>query len=152
MNSRIRKLGLLGILFLILSCSSTHKTMTNTSSTPPDNTPPLIGTEWLLTELVGTPVVPESKASLSFFEAGRAAGNASCNRFTGGVDISGATIKFGQLASTRMACVDSAVSAQEDLYLKALGAAMRFERKDDSLLIYADGFDKPLRFLRVVSK
>ena len=148
MKSRIRILGLLGIVILIVSCSSAQKTVTNISSAPTNDLPSLIGTEWLLTDLAGTPVVPNSKASLSFFEAGRAAGNASCNRYTGGVEITGSTIKFGQLASTRMACVDSAVSSQEDLYLKALGAARRFERKEDSLLLYADGFDKPLRFSR----
>ncbi|HEY1471498.1 MAG TPA: META domain-containing protein [Candidatus Acidoferrum sp.] len=85
---------------------------------------------------------------LAFPEAGRAAGNASCNRFTGSAEISGDSIKFGMLASTRMACADSAVSSQETEYLKALGAAKRFELKDSTLLIYAEGYDKPLRFTR----
>lgn len=152
MKSKIPKLGLLGILIFIASCSSTPNTVTNSSSSPTNDSPALIGTEWLLTDLAGTPVVPNSTASLSFLDSGRAAGNASCNRFTGGVESTGTAIKFSQLASTRMACADGAVSAQEDLYLKALGAATRFERKGDSLLIYADGFDKPLRFSRVPSK
>ncbi|HEY2121262.1 MAG TPA: META domain-containing protein [Candidatus Acidoferrum sp.] len=108
----------------------------------------LSGIEWLLSDLAGTSVVPNSKASLSFLDAGRAAGNASCNRFTGSVTISGDSIKFGQLASTRMACADNAVSAQEDQYLKLLEAANRFELKDNSLLIFAEGSEKPLRFTR----
>ncbi len=67
MKSRIRILGLLGIVILIVSCSSAQKTVTNISSTPTNDSPSLIGTEWLLTDLAGTPVVPNSKASLSFF-------------------------------------------------------------------------------------
>jgi heat shock protein HslJ len=86
------------------------------------------------------------KATLAFPEAGGAAGNASCNRFTGSAEISGNTIKFGRLASTRMACADNPVSSQETEYLKALAAAKYFELRDSTLLIYAEGYDKPLRF------
>ena len=52
------------------------------------------------------------------------------------------------MASTRMACIDGGASAQEDQYLKILGAAKRFEEKDRELLIYSEGYDKPLRFSR----
>ncbi len=106
----------------------------------------MTGTEWLLQDLAGTPALTNVKATLAFPETGKAAGNASCNRFTGSVEVSGDTIKFGALASTRMACVDNAVSAQETEYLKALGAAKRFEWNEPTLLIYAEGYDKPLRF------
>jgi hypothetical protein len=47
-----------------------------------------------------------------------------------------------------MACVDDKVSAQEANYLKALVAATRFESHGQNLLIYCDGYDKPLRFTR----
>jgi len=39
----------------------------------------LVGTEWMLADLAGTPVIANSKASLAFPEAGRVAGNGSCN-------------------------------------------------------------------------
>ena len=132
---------------LTISCSN-HKPMNNSPSPSITDPASLSGIEWLLSDLAGTSVVPNSKASLSFLDAGRAAGNASCNRFTGSVTISGDSIKFGQLASTRMACADNAVSAQEDQYLKLLEAANRFELKDNSLLIFAEGSEKPLRFTR----
>jgi heat shock protein HslJ len=92
--------------------------------------------------------LPNVKATLAFPEAGRAAGNASCNRFAGSAEISGDTLNFGMLASTRMACADEAVNSQETQYLKALAAAKRFELKDSTLLIYAEGYDQPLRFTR----
>lgn len=76
------------------------------------------------------------------------AGSGSCNRFTGSVTITGDQLKMGPMASTRMACADDAVNQQEATYLKALDGANRYSYQDPYLLIYADGFDKPLRFTR----
>ena len=111
----------------------------------------LTRTEWTLQDLAGTPALPNVKATLAFPESGRVAGNGSCNRFTGSAEISGDTIKFGMLASTRMACMDNGVSSQETEYLKALEAAKRFELKDSTLLIYGEGYEKPLRFTRAAA-
>ncbi|MGB2626262.1 MAG: META domain-containing protein [Candidatus Acidiferrum sp.] len=148
--TKIRFLTLVALIF-VASCSS-HKSMNNSQKDSSRSSVSLVGTEWILTELGGTAVVPNSKASLSFLEPGRAAGNASCNRFTGSVTIAGMAIKFGQMASTRMACVDEAVSAQEYQYLKLLGEADRYEIRDNSLLIYVGDSDKPLRFSRQTSQ
>jgi heat shock protein HslJ len=139
-------------IFLALfaaACTSSQKQPTKA----PTPTAPfsLVGTEWMLADLAGTPAIANSRASLAFPEAGRVAGNGSCNRFSGSVTITGDTLKFGPLASTRMACVDSGVSAQEDAYLKALGAANRYEYRDPDLRIYATGYDKPLRFTRATA-
>ena len=132
--------------FAVSACNSTQKQPTKAATPAPPFS--LVGTEWILSDLAGTPAIANSKASLAFPEAGRAAGNGSCNRFTGTVTIAGDTLKFGPLASTRMACMDGGVSAQEDAYLKALAAANRYEYRDPDLLIYATGYDKPLRFTR----
>lgn len=140
--------GMVLSTFLLIACPSSHNPTGNVSK-PNSTQASLTGTEWLLQDLAGTPALTNVKATLAFPESGRVAGNASCNRFTGSVEVSGDTIKFGALASTRMACVDNAVNAQETEYLKALGAAKRFELKEPTLLIYAEGFEKPLRFTRV---
>jgi heat shock protein HslJ len=105
----------------------------------------------VLADLAGTPALPGGKATLSFLDGGRVAGNGSCNRFTGSVTITDDKLKMGTLASTRMACVDADVSKQEDTYFKALNAATRYAYQDPDLLIYPDGFDKPLRFKRASS-
>jgi heat shock protein HslJ len=132
-----------------VSCSS-RKPVGNVAV--PDSTIiSLPGSEWRLVDLAGTPAIPDSKATLAFPEAGRVAGNGSCNRFTGSLAISGDTLKIGALASTRMACMANNVSAQEDSYLKALGAATRYAYQDPYLLIYAEGYDKPLRFTRAAA-
>jgi heat shock protein HslJ len=144
--------GLALLAFLAMGCPTTHGPTKNTAK--PNSAPApasLTGTEWVLQDLAGTPALPNVKATLAFPESGRVAGNGSCNRFTGSAEVSGDTIKFGMLASTRMACMDNGVSSQETEYLKALEAAKRFEMKDSTLLIYAEGYEKPLRFTRAVA-
>jgi heat shock protein HslJ len=86
----------------------------------------LSGSEWLLEDLAGAGVLDNVPATLAFPESGKTAGNGSCNRFFGSVEIHGDVIHFGALASSRMACPE-AVMNQETKYLQALQAAERFE-------------------------
>jgi heat shock protein HslJ len=111
----------------------------------------LSGREWLLEDLGGTGVLDNVQATLAFPEAGKVAGNGSCNRFFGTVDITGNNIKLSPLGSSRMACPE-AVMNQETKYLQMLQAAQRFEWKDPYLLIYCQAFEKPLRFTRMSNK
>lgn len=136
------------VSFSLIACSSTHNAK---AANPAVSSSPasLIGTEWVLRDLAGAPALDAPQATLQFPEAGRVAGSGSCNRFTGGVEISGTSLKFGPLASTRMACMNNGVSDQEDRYLKALGAATRYSLENGDLLIYSDAVAKPLRFARV---
>jgi heat shock protein HslJ len=145
LKPRIFSVSVLFAVCSVAGCSSGHKPAEPKKVSSPV-TISLLGSEWILHDLADTPALPNITATLAFPEAGRAAGNGSCNRFTGSVEISGSTIKFGPLASTRMACIDNAVSSQEATYLKALVAATRYEWQDPYLLIFCDGFPKPLRF------
>jgi heat shock protein HslJ len=108
----------------------------------------LAGSEWLLQDLGGLGVIDNIQATLAFPEAGKVAGNGSCNRFFGSAEVSGDALKLGPLGSTRMMCPE-AVMNQETKYLSALQAAERFEGKDAYLLIYSKGLEKPLRFTRI---
>jgi heat shock protein HslJ len=132
---------------LIESCASSHKPAGNSPAATTAQIS-LFGTEWSLIDLAGSPALANVQATLAFPEAGRVAGNGSCNRFTGTVLIAGNSLKIGPLASTRMACTDNGASAQEDKYLAILGAATRYAYQEPDLLIYAEGYDKPLRFTR----
>lgn len=108
----------------------------------------LQGTVWRLEDLAGAGLAPDTEATLEFpAEEGKVAGNGSCNRFFGSVDLTGATIKFGQMGSTRMACPEP-IAGQETRYLKALESAERFTSDGATLLIYCAGMEKPLRFVR----
>jgi heat shock protein HslJ len=106
----------------------------------------LIGIAWRLADLGGQPAIPSVEATLEFPEEGKVAGKATCNRFFGTVEISGASIRFGPLAATKMACLDDAANAQEKKYLEALAAVERFEFDGPALLIFSRGSDRPLRF------
>jgi heat shock protein HslJ len=147
---KLAAISFVAVAVLAASCSSTHKPATASNVPTSTSTPlALLGTEWLLADLNGTPPLPKVQATLSFLESGRVAGNGSCNRFTGSVIVSGDSFKIGPLASTRMACLNDSVGAQEDNYLKALGAATRYTWQDPYLVLSCDGYDKPLRFTRL---
>ena len=107
----------------------------------------LVGTAWRLEDLAGASVVDRTEATLEFPEAGKVAGSGSCNRFFGTVVISGDSLSFGPLGSTRMSCAE-AVGTQETTYLKALQDAERFTLEGSLLLISSKGMGKPLRFIR----
>jgi putative lipoprotein len=107
----------------------------------------LAGSSWLLEDLAGAGVVDRVQATLDFTEPGRVVGNASCNRYFGTVEITGATIRIGSLGATKMACAD-AINKQEMQYLKALENAERFTLEGTILQVFMKGEKKPLRFTR----
>lgn len=105
------------------------------------------GTAWRLVDLGGAGVLDGARATLEFPEPGKAVGNGSCNRFFGPVQVSGDSITFGPLGSTRMAC-EQAVATQEARYLEQLRLAERYGVTGSTLLVYPRGNAKPLRFSR----
>lgn len=68
-----------------------------------------------------------------FDAAGTVSGDASCNAFHGPATVEGTTIRIGPLASTRMACAEQALNAQETQYLAALEAATTFAIRGSTL-------------------
>ncbi len=107
----------------------------------------LWGTSWRLENLAGAAVLAGAAATLEFPEAGRVAGNASCNRFFGSLEVAGDTLSFGAIGTTRRACAEE-VNEQERRFLAALEAAERFEIDGGQLLLYSAGLERPLRFAR----
>jgi heat shock protein HslJ len=86
----------------------------------------LAGGEWVVETIGGAPVIDTSKPTILFMEEGRVAGNASCNRFIGGYQLTGEGLSFAQMGTTMMACEDD-VSLQEARFLELLQAVSRFE-------------------------
>lgn len=109
-------------------------------------TPVLWGTAWRLEDLAGAGAIDEAQPTLEFPENGRVSGNGSCNKFDGTVTITGNSIAFGPLATTKMACSDP-VMHQESRFLAALNDAQRFEFTGSSLSIFTAGQAEPLRFV-----
>jgi heat shock protein HslJ len=104
----------------------------------------LPGTSWVLVDLDGAAPVGEPPPTLSFDEQGGVHGSTGCNRFSGEVTIEGAALTFGPLATTRMACLDPALGAQETTFLAAVESVSGYTIDDQGRLVL-DG-DVPLTF------
>ncbi len=59
------------------------------------------------------------------FDAGAVGGSGGCNTYSGSYSVDGATIAFGPIASTLIAC-DDAIAGQEQAYFAALAEADSF--------------------------
>jgi heat shock protein HslJ len=100
----------------------------------------LWGTSWIAESVDGKPVSPPGAVTLSF-EGKAAWGSGGCNNYHGSFVIKGSEIKFSNLASTLMACLEPGRMEQEGAYTSLLRDAGRFERtaKDRLAIIAADG-------------
>jgi putative lipoprotein len=109
--------------------------------------PTLIGSAWRLEDLAGAGTLDGIEATIEFPEAGRVAGLASCNRFFGDFETSGASLTIARLGATKKLC-PPALMDQETKYLRALEGAERFVLDGATLAVYSKGLDKPLRFVK----
>ncbi len=107
----------------------------------------LAGSEWVLKDVCGQPMAADSKASLVFGDDGAVTGHAGVNRFNGRIRGADKGIKAGPFMSTKMAGPPE-LMAVEAKYLKALGAATKFETNGDTLRVTCAGEMKPLVFTR----
>ena len=96
----------------------------------------LTGGEWVVQSVGGATASGERRARIGFAADGRVTGSGGCNRLMGRADINGASITFGTLATTRMACAPK-VMEQERRLLDAM-AATRSYRVADAVLTLHD--------------
>jgi heat shock protein HslJ len=82
---------------------------------------PLRGTTWRLSSIDDQKALDGVRVTAIFEDDDRVAGSAGCNGYSGGAVVTGAEIKVGVLASTRMYCGATGVMPQEQAYLSALG-------------------------------
>ncbi len=114
---------------------------------------PLRGTTWRLLALAGETVVlrqPPGRAIELQLSAEnlRLAGSGGCNRLMGGFSLEGETIRFSQLASTRMACGPEVMDL-ERRYTEALALVRRWSIDKRSLLLQ-DASGKTLLLFQAV--
>jgi heat shock protein HslJ len=94
---------------------------------------------WRLTELDGGPVASvggrEPHLRLSA-DGERVAGFTTCNNFFGRYEApGGARLRFAQLGSTKMACVDPMLASQEQRFMGALQRVEEFAVVGDTLIL-----------------
>jgi heat shock protein HslJ len=90
---------------------------------------PLVGTQWTLTQMDGKAVAVAEGLRTPTLQldatAKRASGVSGINRFFGSYESSGATLKFGPLAGTKMGGPPAAM-AVESAFLKAMASVTSF--------------------------
>lgn len=96
-----------------------------------------VGPTWVVEDIGGRGVVDRAQTDLVLSPEGRAAGRGGCNRFTGGYTLDGASLRFGALAATRMACAP-ALMDQEGRFFAAM-AEVRGWRMEQGRLLLTDG-------------
>jgi heat shock protein HslJ len=98
---------------------------------------------WLAEDIDGGGVIDRLQTTLEILDDGIVNGMGGCNRYAGSVTVSGNTIKFLPMASTRMAC-SAAVMRQEAKFHSTL-EKVRTWRIDQAqrklLLLDSQGFD-----------
>lgn len=96
-----------------------------------------------------TPVIPESGVTLEFINEGEAGGSGGCNSYGGSYMVEDDTIAFNNLISTLMACADTGLTEQEQVYLQALQSAVRYELSGDQLTLWYGEGQEQLVFTRI---
>lgn len=116
---------------------------------------PLADTEWMLTSFgvggVGNPLIAGTTITLKFGSDGRARGSGGCNSFGGNYSVSGNTISFSPVISTRRACINAEMNQQEQRFLSALQSAETFRLSGNSLVIFHDDGRNRLLFISTLT-
>ena len=112
----------------------------------------LEGTEWRLVDIGGQPSPAGADTTRHpgftlLAEGRKVQGSGGCNRMTGTYQLDGQKLKFGPLATTRMACPDMQT---ETAFLKALQATTRYEISGSSLMLF--GADTAVARLEAAAK
>ena len=87
---------------------------------------------WMVEYIGERPVIDNSPATIEFAGNGRVGGNASCNRFVGEYVLSGSSLSFGKLGTTKMMC-PPALMEQEARFLAALEWVAKAQMRDGLL-------------------
>ncbi|MEK8144280.1 META domain-containing protein [Streptomyces sp. M10(2022)] len=103
---------------------------------------PLTGTAWKVTGLISDtvatslPAGTEGKGRITFGKDGSVEGSLGCNTFRGKAKVSGSTITFGPLASTRKMCSGPEMKLEQAM-LGVLDGSTAFEIKHRALSLTA---------------
>ena len=114
MNKHLLSTSAAMVALLLAGCT--------TPSGSPGNgftTPELAGTRWVITSIDGK--APSGPAlTADFSNDGRVSGDSGCNSYSGPFIQDGRKVQFGELLSTRRACVDDLRQRQENQVLRIL--------------------------------
>ena len=128
--------GLIFIGMLLISCAKKEKPVSMSE------TGEIEGIQWYLTEVAGSPISPmaNNKQSHIILDSvqKQATGFSGCNNFFGGYELDKASLKFGPVGATRMACPDLEMSLETEVF-KALDQTRSWTIQDGKLLFLEEG-------------
>jgi heat shock protein HslJ len=134
-------LSTLSLVLVLALAAMPHGEVFGASGGPED-------VEWLLVEVGGAPVSPLPGTRQPFIlldkAQKKASGFAGCNTFFVGYTLDGASLKFGPVGSTRMACPGPEAGLEAEFF-KALDKVRGWKIKEGELLLQ-DGSEVLARF------
>jgi heat shock protein HslJ len=89
---------------------------------------------WTVEYIGERPVIDNSPATIEFAGDGRVGGNACCNRFSGAYWLSGSSLTFSKLVSTKKMCFP-ALMEQETRFLAALERVAKVQIQNGLLVL-----------------
>lgn len=92
---------------------------------------------WVVEAIGDTALTNGPRPDITFTTEHRVHGSTGCNRFMGGYTLDAATLQFGPVAGTRMAC-EAPLMEREQRFHAAL-EAVRGWRMDGAALLLTDG-------------
>ncbi len=97
----------------------------------------LTGSSWWVEDIAAKGVIDMSHTTIEFTEDGQVAGDSSCNRYVGAVEITGSSMKVGNLAGTRKMCPPAQMD-QERSFFQAMAKVTSWEIAETGLLYLRD--------------
>lgn len=136
------------LMLMITSCGGSS----GSSGPPARNGPALAGPTWVAEQIDRVGVLENVRSTMSIDADGRVSGRGGCNSYSGAVDITGAAIRFGPLASTRMACAPP-VGSQEQRFFSALASVRRYGfTPEGRLVLYGENGSEVVTFGRLTGQ
>jgi heat shock protein HslJ len=128
--NRLTLVGAVLFGFALAACSTAASPSASRSAAPgPEGSAAagstLTGVTWALGDLPGQ-TLAAVRPTISFSGDGTVSGSGGCNDFNGTYTVSGSTISFGQLASTKKVCGEPSDTI-ESTYLAALQGSTAYE-------------------------
>jgi putative lipoprotein len=109
---------------------------------------PIEGPAWRLVQLGDEPIAPGGEAQVQFDRSsGRVSGSGGCNRISGTFTRSGSTLRIGQMAATRMACLDPARGGSEAQFVSALQSTASYRLAGPGRLALLDASGRTVALL-----
>jgi putative lipoprotein len=105
----------------------------------------LVGRNWALTGIDGTPAAAPGRSTLLVAPDGKVSGAGGCNRYSGAAEVTDESVAFGPLLATKRAC-EPEVTRQEVRLFEGLRRAAAWRIEGGALIVLDAEGRELLRF------